>query len=1501
MGLSNDLISQFVEITKQDKDNQNGATVYGTIKKLNGQDYVQIDGSELMTPIKSTTYVSDGERVTVMIKNHQAIVTGNITSPAARQADVDTTVNQKIAEFDIIVTDQIEAQYGKFEQLVTDNITAVNGEIENLKTENLEVKDTLIAQNGEIENLKTKKLDAETANITFATIESLKATDIEVNNIKGNFAEFSQITTDNITAVNGEIENLKAEKLNVTDADIKYANIDFANIGMAAVEELFVKSGIIKDIVVGDQHITGELVGVTIKGDLIEGNTIIAEKLVVKGSDGLYYKLNTDGMKVEAQQTEYNSLNGSIITAKSITASKVMVDDLVAFDATIGGFKITDNAIYSGVKTSVNNTTTGVYLDNTGQIAFGDSNNYIKFFKDVDNQWKLMISASSMKMSASNKTVEEAISDINEQVQGTVKLVETYYAISDSYTVPPTTGWSKNTPTWVNGKYIWSKTKTTYIDGSSSESNPACITGAKGESGTSGSAGKGIKNITNYYLATSTNSGVTISTSGWTTTMQNMTSTNKYLWNYETITYTDDSITKTNPVIIGVYGDKGQNGAAGEDGVGIVSITEKYAVSSSNSTAPTTWYDTVQTMTSTNRYLWNYEIVKYTNNTTSETAKRVIGIYGDKGDKGETGVGISSVDIEYYLSTSSTAQSGGSWSTTAPTWVDGKYMWSRTKTVTTAGKTTYSNPVCITGGKGSTGATGATGKGVSSITEEYYLSTSKTTQSGGSWVTTPPTWSSGKYMWTRSKIVYTNPASTVYTAPVCDSSWEAVNDLEEKVQTNYTTKSELQQSESGIKADVSQSLKSYISKTEFDIEAGKIEAKFSASGGYNIVKNGGFKNSSSGWSEGAHNPNGTSRSFYILSDSNEWVLDGTYSLCMRSTNNTSGEFRVDSQKFKVKRNTTYTLSYLVAAHRVTEMGHYIRGNEWDIIDSRVYCPGTGGKNRDNWTRIVNTFNTGDNYQISINFIHFKTGSDAYSWITDVIINEGEVALAWSPHPSEIYEGSTLIDASGVTVKNGAIKVQNKSGQTVLSGDTNGNLVVGGGSATGSIFVKDSSGATIGTLDKNGLTLSDTAINITSKFRVGESNAQQVVFNGATINFQSKTDSSSTTMTTKGSIGIDTSGLGVTGYTFFYDGANMYEDLCLNSSLSFKNMTILNGSDTWLRTYGDTGWYSQTYGGGWYMRDTGWIRAYNNKGVYTGGNIESGSDMRCSNKLYFTAGEMGYYAYAQWYNNKACIRMPNVATWDMEVDGNATVRGGVMYLGGSSNASWVGFYDTTGNRKCYVGKGSTTVDSLYLSADSDKYVLTIGHLCPSGHRMYWLGTNSPAQQWKGLCAEGGTVGASDIRSKENIERLDGTMVTYDEVNEEIKEYQLFNLRTANYRATTSDYYEFIRDRFKPSYYNYKLSEVLNEETGDYTINPIDEYNMLKNVGFIAQDYDLETDKVAREFIFTNEDGELSYNHMSYVTVGMIALQEATRKIENLENKNKELEERLKILEDLILSK
>lgn len=145
---------------------------------------------------------------------------------------------------------------------------------------------------------------------------------------------------------------------------------------------------------------------------------------------------------------------------------------------------------------------------------------------------------------------------------------------------------------------------------------------------------------------------------------------------------------------------------------------------------------------------------------------------------GAAGVGVSKTEVYYYLSTSNTTQSGGSWVTTPPAWVDGRYYWQKIKTTFTNGQTSESQPVCITGGKGATGTAGAAGKGVSSISTQFYLSTSKTAQSGGSWTDVMPTWESGKYLWTRSKIVYTNPSSTVYTAPICDSSWDAINDIQ---------------------------------------------------------------------------------------------------------------------------------------------------------------------------------------------------------------------------------------------------------------------------------------------------------------------------------------------------------------------------------------------------------------------------------------------------------------------------------------------------------------------------------------------------------------------------------------------------------------------------------------------------------------------------------------------------------------------------------------------------
>jgi hypothetical protein len=139
---------------------------------------------------------------------------------------------------------------------------------------------------------------------------------------------------------------------------------------------------------------------------------------------------------------------------------------------------------------------------------------------------------------------------------------------------------------------------------------------------------------------------------------------------------------------------------------------------------------------------------------------------GDKGDTGSTGRGISSIVEQYYHSTSATSPTGDSWVTTAPTWVDGKYIWTRSVITYTDATTHTTTPICVTGQKGGTGGTGAPGTGVESVDIWYYQSASATALSGGSWSTTAPTWSDGKYVWTKTITTYTDK-TTDETSAIC--------------------------------------------------------------------------------------------------------------------------------------------------------------------------------------------------------------------------------------------------------------------------------------------------------------------------------------------------------------------------------------------------------------------------------------------------------------------------------------------------------------------------------------------------------------------------------------------------------------------------------------------------------------------------------------------------------------------------------------------------------------
>lgn len=409
--LSRNIIKRYVQVASPEKITSNSETVYGTVVNEGEELFVKIDGSNILTPVSSTIDIKANDRVLVLVKNHEATVIGSPSSPTARLEEL-TKLGGKVTKLDTVVAskvgaDELVAIQGSIDNLqasdvnITHRLTVNEGNIDNLTTENTNIKGQLNAYKADIESLS-----ADHADFKKATAKDFKAVNASIENLNTKNATIEGT----LNAHNASIDNLKTNKLSAESADIRYAKIDFANIEQAAVEKIFSESGIIKDLIVSEGRITGELVGVTIKGDVIEGGTVIADKLVVKGSNGLYYKLNTEGGATTSEQVSdedlQNGLSGSIIVAKSITAEKVAVDDLVAFGATIGGFHITKDSIHSGAKSSINNTTRGIYLDNSGQIAFGDSSNFIKYYKDQNGDYKLEISAKSILIGSSGKNVE---------------------------------------------------------------------------------------------------------------------------------------------------------------------------------------------------------------------------------------------------------------------------------------------------------------------------------------------------------------------------------------------------------------------------------------------------------------------------------------------------------------------------------------------------------------------------------------------------------------------------------------------------------------------------------------------------------------------------------------------------------------------------------------------------------------------------------------------------------------------------------------------------------------------------------------------------------------------------------------------------------------------------------------------------------------------------------------------------------------------------------------
>lgn len=273
-------------------------------------------------------------------------------------------------------------------------------------------------------------------------------------------------------------------------------------------------------------------------------------------------------------------------------------------------------------------------------------------------------------------------------------------------------------------------------------------------------------------------------TAGWSETAPEWQA-GKYMWQKTVTTYSDGATKESKATCIqgakgetgtsGTDGKDGTNGKNGNDGRGIASTVITYQASSSGTTTPTgTWQSTIPTVTA-GHYLWTKTVINYTSG--EPTTSYSVSMMGKAGANGKNGTSISitSKSVTYQIGTSGTTTPTGTWSTSVPTLESGKYLWTKTYVKYSDSSETTSYAVSYCAKDGVKGDKGATGKGIKSIQDQYYLSTSNTTQTGGAWKNTQDAWESGKYIWTRSHITWSDDTTTD-TTPILAESLNTANE-----------------------------------------------------------------------------------------------------------------------------------------------------------------------------------------------------------------------------------------------------------------------------------------------------------------------------------------------------------------------------------------------------------------------------------------------------------------------------------------------------------------------------------------------------------------------------------------------------------------------------------------------------------------------------------------------------------------------------------------------------
>jgi hypothetical protein len=412
-----------------------------------------------------------------------------------------------------------------------------------------------------------------------------------------------------------------------------------------------------------------------ITADMIEVGTITADNI----SAGAITTEKLASQAITADKIQANTITANEIKAETITAQEI-ASDAITTEKIQAGAVVADKITAYGLKVNrKSDDKTTFYIDDNGDLTIDADKIQIKSVDAMtSNDLQEVQAQITVEAGKINQVVEKVEKEFTTKLENTIVSVDVYYSASDSQYEAPTDNWYSTPPEKEAGRFVWSRTITTYKDRPPTATDPVCIAGITDQD----REPRTITGLKEYYLASAVSEGITNTAPGWSESFPSLNVVNKYLWNCEEISYSRGDSEKTEPRVIG-ESEEAQ----------VISVISRYLASEANegiTTSSSGWTTAYQIVDESKPYLWHYSEVSLDNGEYQSFAPEIIDVY----DIVE--LELVSIAEWYYLSTSYTEpkDSEVGWTTIMPTWKAGTYIWTKSTITYSDGTVVETAPIC---------------------------------------------------------------------------------------------------------------------------------------------------------------------------------------------------------------------------------------------------------------------------------------------------------------------------------------------------------------------------------------------------------------------------------------------------------------------------------------------------------------------------------------------------------------------------------------------------------------------------------------------------------------------------------------------------------------------------------------------------------------------------------------------------------------------------------------